>query len=62
MSCIKTWQRCLASAAATLAAGAVHSVQLDLGDVDLNVGGYLRQYVSTNLSDSKDLRGDQHCA
>ena len=59
MSCIKTWQRCLASAAATLAAGAVHSVQLDLGDVDLNVGGYLRQYVSTNLSDNKDLRGDQ---
>lgn len=46
------------AALAALAGGGAHAVQLDLGDVDLNVGGYLRQYVSTNLSDNKDLRGD----
>lgn len=41
-----------------LVAGGTQAAQLDLGDVDLNVGGYLRQYVSTNLSDNKDLSGD----
>lgn len=54
-----TWWRLGVAAATALAAGGAGAVQLDLGDVDLNVGGYLRQYVSTNLSDNKDLRGDQ---
>lgn len=54
----KPWIHGLAGASATLLAGGAQAVQYDIGDTQINVGGYLRQYVSTNLSDNKDLRGD----
>jgi len=46
-------------APAALLAVATEAAEFNLGDTQVNVGGYLRQYVSTNLSDNKDLRGDQ---
>lgn len=49
----------LLAAPVALLAGAASAAQFEVGDARFNVGGYLRQYVSTNLSDNKDLSGDQ---
>lgn len=51
-------KRYWAVAPLTLLAVTGRAAQFELGDVDMNVGGYLRQYVSVNLSDNKDLSGE----